>query len=335
MNRFKCILLFRKKLPQNSSIEELFKGLFQYFDKVEDIETEIEEVKFNGAKFKVIFKNIQQVRGLSADIFHITGDVHYLALAKKKNMVLTVHDCGSALRGSIFKKFIVKVFWFWLPALMVDRITVISEFSKLELSQLIPFAKKKIKVIHNPVNEAITESRKVFNQNYPLILHIGTKPNKNLKRTIKALIDIKCRLRIIGKLSQEQLNLLEDSNIDYENEFFVPYERILESYKECDIVTFVSTYEGFGMPIIEAQKIGRPVITSNCSSMPEVAGEGAMLVDPYDVESIRSAVLTLIYDPLLRNSLIEEGFENVKRFEIENISQQYIKLYSDILNEGS
>ena len=81
------------------------------------------------------------------------------------------------------------------------------------------------------------------------------------------------------------------------------------------------------MPIIEGQKVGRPVVTSNTSSMPEVAGDGAVLVDPYSISSIRSGFERIIADSSFRNKLIEKGRINAERFQIEQIADQYLALY--------
>ena len=94
-----------------------------------------------------------------------------------------------------------------------------------------------------------------------------------------------------------------------------------------DLLVFVSTYEGFGLPILEAQATGRPVITSNVLSMPEVAGDSACLVDPFDVSSIRKGILKVINDPAYREKLIKRGFENVKRFQPDKIAEQYADIY--------
>jgi glycosyltransferase involved in cell wall biosynthesis len=84
------------------------------------------------------------------------------------------------------------------------------------------------------------------------------------------------------------------------------------------------------MPILEAQTVGRPVVTSNISSMPEVAGSAACLVDPYSVESIRAGVLRVIEDAEYRANLISAGFENTQRFKAETVARAYAELYAEL-----
>ena len=100
----------------------------------------------------------------------------------------------------------------------------------------------------------------------------------------------------------------------------------------CDMVIFVSLIEGFGLPIIEAQATGRPVVTSNISAMPETAGDGACLVDPYNIKDIRKGVLKVINDTDYRNSLINHGIKNVNRFLPEVIAAYYLTLYKRVVS---
>lgn len=318
-------LFFRKKRINANSIEEVF-GIIRRELK----NSTVQEMPYTGGSPLVMFRNILYARRFRGSINHITGDIHYIAMGLGRHTVLTIHDVGSGLQGGVLKRFYIKLFWFWLPALCVKRITVISEFTKRELSAVIPFAKGKIQVIHNPFNPQIAYVPKSFNKVCPRILHLGTKENKNLSRIIPALKDIPCYLVIIGKLTGEQSDLLKNNGISYENYYDISYSEIVNQYKACDLVSFATTYEGFGVPVLEANAAGRPIVAGNVAAVPEVAGEAACLVDPFDVQSIREGFLQIIRDDVYREKLVYNGFENIKRFSQNRVVKQYLEVYKEI-----
>jgi glycosyltransferase involved in cell wall biosynthesis len=104
----------------------------------------------------------------------------------------------------------------------------------------------------------------------------------------------------------------------------------LAQYQQCDILSLVSTLEGFGMPIVEANAVGRVVITSNTTSMPEIANDAAVLVNPFDVTNIREGFLKIIQNPSLREDLINKGLKNHLRFQPKQLAEQYAKKYQKI-----
>jgi glycosyltransferase involved in cell wall biosynthesis len=162
------------------------------------------------------------------------------------------------------------------------------------------------------------------------VLHIGTRPNKNLERVIEALEGIKCHLRIIGKLTSEQEKLLSEKKIKYSNGINLTDEEILNEYILCDIVSFPSLYEGFGMPVIEAQAVGRVVLGAEIEPLIEISNRAMCFVNPYDSESIRKGFKELISSQYYRNNLIEKGLENVDKFKTDAIANQYYKIYKSI-----
>ena len=166
----------------------------------------------------------------------------------------------------------------------------------------------------------------------PTVLQIGTRHNKNLERVFEALAGLDIQLHIVGRLEPHQVDLLKAHKITFRNSWNLSKEDLLEAYRSSDLVSFVSTSEGFGMPILEAQWIERPVLTSSVSSMPEVAGDGALLVDPFSIESIRNGFKRLLSDSTLRCNLIEHGRNNRQRYTLKQVSSQYLQIYDEIIN---
>ena len=161
-------------------------------------------------------------------------------------------------------------------------------------------------------------------------IKVGTKQNKNLARLIPALAGLPCRLQIIGHLSDNMIKQLAQFRITYDNWSNLSLTEVVKKYEQCDLLAFCSTYEGFGMPIVEANAVGRAVVTSNCTSMPEVAGEAACLVNPNSIASIRDGIQKVINDDGFRNKIITQGISNAKRFDPEVIAKQYLSLYEEI-----
>lgn len=321
-------VFYRKKREGVNSIEMAFSAIDNLLLSHITI-----QLPYEGASPITLFKNILFAHQHKTNINHITGDAHYIAIGLGRNTVLTIHDVQSALKiSNPLKRFYVKLFWFYLPALIVKKITVISEFTKVELSKLIPFAKNKIVVIHNAFNPTIDYVKKEMNKR-PVILHMGTKPNKNLERVLEALKDVNCLLIIVGKLSSKQTQILKDSRIDYENHFDVDYAEIVQYYQKCDIVSFPSTYEGFGIPILEANAAGRPILCGDIDVLHEVAGKAAYFVDPTDINAIKNGFIELLNNPVLREQLISYGLQNVKRFTPQTIANQYNNVYNSIFKE--
>ncbi len=262
------------------------------------------------------------------EVNHITGDVHYIAaFMKKSRTILTIHDLRILSSCGGLKLAVLKFFWFTMPGQRVKYITVISEFIKKELIEKTGIKAEKILVVHDCISDAITPSPRDFNAERPVLLQIGTTSNKNLERVIAAISGLNIQLVIIGKLTDEHRGLLIENKISFENYFNLPYDQVLEHYRNCDIVLFASLYEGFGLPILEANSVGRPIITGNNTSLPEVAGDAALVVDAENTQEIREAVTRLTNDPVLRDKLICNGFENIKRFRPEAIGEEYAAIY--------
>jgi glycosyltransferase involved in cell wall biosynthesis len=263
-------------------------------------------------------------------INHITGDVHYLLwFLKGSKTIVTVHDIMYYYYLKGIKKNIWKLLYI-TPLKKAAHVTFISDFAYKQVSEVINLDMRKVHIIPNPVDISFTYSPKEFNSKKPIILHIGTLERKNLERTIEALDGIDCHLRIIGELKEQTRKLLKKHQIEYSNDMNLTHDEIVTEYRKADIINFPSLFEGFGMPIIEGQATGRIVITSNLSPMKEVAGNGAILVDPYSVKDIRNAYLSVIKNENIRENLISEGLKNIENYKIKKVAWQYTNLYKNL-----
>lgn len=272
-----------------------------------------------------------QMARLRAQVYHITGDIHFAALALPgKRTVLTIHDCGFMQHPNRLARWLLGTFWLKWPVRHCSIITAVSESTKQDIIRITDCPEEKIFVIPTVIPAHFQTVPKVFNTGKPRILHIGASPNKNLLRHIEALNGIPCTLHIIGRINDRERQWLAANKITYVYDYDLSESEMVNAYVACDLLLFASTFEGFGMPILEAQSVGRPVVTSNCSSMPEVAGSGACLVDPLDIESIRKGVVRIIHDERYRARLIEAGFMNVKRFQSDKVARQYADLYGSL-----
>ena len=318
------LLIYRKKRPEFNSIENVFDTLTPY------LKSKKVELPYFSKGVANRLKNIFFIKKKKATLNHISGNDHYLALGlKKRSVVLTIHDIEILKRTTGLKRYILKKLWFDFPIKNATIITTISEFSKSELLKLNNY-KTPIVVIPNPLTLPIEYSPKKFNDKCPTILHLGVKKNKNLIRLIQAIHGVKCKLVIIGKEDPETTTILIKHNIEYSYKTNLTNQEVVLAYQNCDILSFISTYEGFGLPIIEAQAMGRVVLTSNCASMPEVAGKGALIVDPYSISEIKQGITDLINQKDLRNTLIQNGLENVQRFKPQKIAEKYNNVYKQI-----
>jgi glycosyltransferase involved in cell wall biosynthesis len=320
----------RKVLPGAFSVEGYFRDVRNYLPA--DVEWKVATSRFMSSGVLRRVYNILEAPSRHGDINHITGDVHFLTyLLEKSRTILTILDCGILHQKTGLERELLRWLWYAIPARRVAAITVISQATKDDLLRFVRCDPDLIRVVYVSISAEFQPKRKEFEQDKPRVLQVGTTPNKNIERTAEALSGLRCHLDIVGRLSASQRDALERSGIEYTTSYHLTEAEIRAKYENSDIVMFASTVEGFGMPIVEANTVGRPVITSNVSSMPEVAGEAACLVDPFQPESIRSGFLRVVRDADYRRSLVELGFENRKRFSASAIAQQYYALYREVL----
>jgi glycosyltransferase involved in cell wall biosynthesis len=326
-------LLYVERKPFESvSIEKAFKEIA--LNLSDDLTPEFQQLSY-GNRFSDTVRNLLFFRRQQADIYHITGQIHYIALRfPKRSTVLSIMDVRFLYRAPGLRRWLLKKLYLDWPVKRLRYITAISEETKREIVKYTGCSEDKITVLDLPlVVEIDRHPPKAFDQLNPTILQVGTMENKNIPNLAKGLRGVTCRLRIIGKMRPAQHQVLAENEILYENSFDLTEAELRDEYRFADIIAFCSVYEGFGLPIIEAQSMRKPVITSNLSPMIETSGGAAYLADPHDPASIREGILKIIGDPLYRERLIADGTQNVRRFQPDAVARQYEDYYRSILLE--
>lgn len=325
--------LFRQFHAHQISIEKVFDTISQQM-KTEGIE--VKKIT-NPYPFTIfgLMSALLFFRKNQADINHITGDIHWSVLGlDAKKTVLTIHDLVGLRDLTGIRRKIYYFLWLYFPVKKARYITVVSEKTKNEIIGLLPGAAKKITVIPNPLTTEVTPLIIDKKNLKPHVLVVGTRANKNVDRIIEAIANLDILLTIVGELSEIQKKELERRNIRYTNRFQISDQELDECYDQADILCFPSLYEGFGLPILEAQARNCAVITSNISPMKEIASDSALLVNPESSVQIKEAVEKIVKNPELKKKLILQGRENVKKYSLENITKQYVHLYHKIVKEN-
>lgn len=269
-------------------------------------------------------------------------------------VVWTLHDLRPITAN---EKMSLTASWFWkwwLPrsAGYADVIVCVSESTKADAKRYLPLANKRVEVIPVGVPEEVFEWRESedeakqtqnkFHLNGPYIAAVGTiQPVKNYPILPEVLLKLRQQSRknyqlvIIGKKGWGYQALAEAIKkaglIENQDIVVTDYVSEAEKYslmKHANVLVMPSFYEGFGIPIVEAQALGVPVLVSNTSSMPEVAGTGQLTADPRDSDSWVKGLVEL---EAQRPNLIDQGKKNIERFRWNNIAKQWLKLYRSLV----
>ena len=287
------------------------------------------------------------------DLFHAP---HYVLppLTPCKSVV-TIHDCihlrfpqylphrlGSAYaRASM-----------WTAAHRSNRVLTVSEASKRDILRYFRIPESKIDVIYNAIDERfgqtppaeeIARVRERYQLNDPFVLYAGNiKPHKNLERLIEAFHTLRrggfdeVKLLIIGDEISKYASLrraVHKHKLHKHVRFFgfVSDQTLAALYRLAAVFVFPSLYEGFGLPPLEAMASGTPVITSNVSSLPEVVGDAALLIDPYEPDAIADAMARVLTDTTLQEDLRTKGYARVREFSWERSIARVREIYEEVL----
>ena len=219
---------------------------------------------------------------------------------------------------------------------MSDAIIVDSHATKKDVSTYFSTPENKINVVHlaSEMKPVPTRLPSKYGIKGDFLLYVGTvEPRKNLLRIIEAFnqLDQELKLVIVGVSGWDNKAVYRTKNPNIIFTGYVPEEELPIFYCNAKLLLYPSLYEGFGFPILEAMNCGCPVITSNISSMPEVAGNAALLVDPYSTEEIKRAMQMLLSDAKLRKRLIDSGVRQARRFSWGKTADETMKVYEKVL----
>jgi len=279
------------------------------------------------------WQNVRIAATGASNINHITGDVNFLALGLKgRKNILTIHDFGFYENPvhSRLKHLFYHLFWFHFPLKHISIVTVVSHFTKDKLIKYFNFPEARIRVIPDPVKAVFRHSPKNQLSTVPVVLMLGTGKHKNLDNLIEASKGLNIHLDIVGWPATDELEKLKEYGIAHTIYNKLTDEQVYQRYVACDILYIASHYEGFGMPIIEAQAVGRPVITSNIGAMLEVGSGSAILVSPTVPTETTAAINQLVSDKQYYNQTVEKGLKNAAKFHHKKVAEQYHEVYKEL-----
>lgn len=255
--------------------------------------------------------------------------------------VLTVHDLRTLTIGDTLWAQNIDHYKKTLD--QVDMCVVVSECTKQDLIRHFKLDEKKIRVIYlgadkrfQPADPKVIETVKAkYNIREPFLLSIGSVPRKNIDGIIRGFAASRARDNFLLVLScntdiETYQGLAKELGVERRLVILdkLSDEDVVSLYSACHGFVFPSLYEGFGLPIVEAMQCGAPVITSNVSSCPEVAGDAAILVDPKNAGQLAEAIDQVCHRETLRQDLIRKGFERAKLFDWDRYAGEIKKVYS-------
>jgi glycosyltransferase involved in cell wall biosynthesis len=268
--------------------------------------------------------------------------------------VVTIHDCIHLM----FPQYLPNRFAFTyakasigLAARRATRVLTVSESSKRDILRFVDAEPEKIDVIYNayderfaidPAEEQVVRVRERFQLQDEFVLYAGNvKPHKNLERLIDAFQIVRKRgldhlkLVLIGDEISKYTALRRAVHRHQLHKYvrflgYLPEETLAVMYRLAGVFVFPSLYEGFGLPPLEAMASGTPVVTSNVSSLPEVAGDAAVLVDPYDPAAIADGIYRVLSDEQLRKDLRHRGVARAGMFSWEQSVRRVRQIYAEV-----
>ena len=227
------------------------------------------------------------------------------------------------------------------------HIIAVSQNTKHDLVRYLKVPEEKVSVVYNGVDHNLFKPGKkslFVNPGKPYILYVGSeRPRKNLSRLLQALSKIRAdfpglKLMKVGspgrshEFRKQTLREVESLRVSDDVTFVehVPEDDLPYYYSCACLLAYPSLYEGFGLPPLEAMACGCPVITSNTSSLPEVVGDAAIMIDPYDVDALAKAMTEILTNDRLREEMVKKGLAQARKFSWERTAEETLKVYQRV-----
>ena len=286
------------------------------------------------------------------DLFHAP---HYvLPAAIHCNSVVTIHDCIHLMFPQYLPNRMAYAYaraQMWTAAHRSDCILTVSDASKRDILHLFNIPPEKIVVVYNAIDahfsvtphpDAVARVRERYQLDHRFLLYVGNiKPHKNLVRLIEAFSELRTgdledlKLLIIGDEISKLPALrhaVHRHKLHKHVRFlgYVPDDQLAVLYRLAAVFVFPSLYEGFGLPPLEAMASGTPCVVSNVSSLPEVVGDAAVLVDPHDIDSIVDGLRCVLTNPARADDMRRKGLERSREFSWERSVARTLEVYKRI-----
>lgn len=332
-------------LPEDCDFDLRFKKKFQLeYTKRKNSDNFWEEVN-----------EPNTIKDKNIDLYHVPQNGVGLPKEKDFHFVITLHDVIPLRMPQTCSDIYLEIFNKKLPSIVknCDGIITVSQFSKKDIIRAFDVPEEKIYVTHLaaediykplPKSKSKLIIKKLYGISGDFILYIGGfSPRKNIIGLIEAfskLLEIykKDLFLVIAGTKGKSYDVYKQRTIDLNIEGKVIFPGFIEMshipfiYNASNLFVYPSFYEGFGLPPIEAMACGTPVITSNLTSIPEIVGNSALLMDPYDVDELSDKMYYALTDKNLRKMLISRGLQKAKTLSWQNTAIKTLNAYKDIFN---
>lgn len=335
MATLKCSvhIVFRKTNPGNFSIETIYDTIINYWNSTPNYKLAINRIQLNKNYDWLVFLKcfINAIFG-KYNLVHITGGCNYMVMAFPfTKRILTVHDLYYLKGRGNNKGWFYKLFFYTLPLMFSHEIVAVSNRTKMDIINLFPRVANKVTIIHNPLCISTKHAKSIASNWIPKnplqLLQIGSKPLKNYERLLKATADLPVNYTFIHGKTAEINKLLKEYNLTGRAQLKtqISQEELIQCYQDADLLFFASLWEGFGLPLLEAQALNLPIITSNMEPMKSLA-PWSILVNPESTSEIREAVIHFIKKGVPAD-MLQQAAESTKAYGVDAIAKKYFELY--------